>query len=89
MLRKIPSENPSDKRFASQKTILAYMKPPLSEVEKDLNESIPTCFITFVSTNEDQISEASIYIILLRGFQIRLYFLSAVGNVRFVFHFAY
>ena len=60
LLRKHPSENASDKRFADKKTIFTYAKPPLNETGKDLNENIPTCVIlsASVSTNEDQTSLA-------------------------------
>ena len=49
------NENASDKRSAGQKTIFVFLKPPLSEDEKDLNEIIaPTSIIASISTNEDQ-----------------------------------
>ena len=56
LLRKHSNENASDERYAGHKTIFAYAKPPLNEVEKDLNENFPTCTIPSVSifTNKDQ-----------------------------------
>ena len=47
--------------MAGLQTIFTYAKPPLNEVEKDLNENIPpTCIIptVSVSTNESQTSQA-------------------------------
>ena len=45
---------------ADQKTMFTYAKPPLTEIEKDLNRHIAICIIFSVSANEDQTSLAFI-----------------------------